>query len=109
MTKRSWISRARRTVLIDVPNTGAPLEQLVNLTSAALRALPIPLTRLIGLGIDVRSAGIRDLRFGAITDDDWLEQDPLHSGHRYCTMSPDSGERHTSSSPVASQPTLPTR
>jgi len=74
--RRSWTSKVRRVVLIGVPNTGAPLEAFVNLASAALWALPIPATRLVGLGLDARSAGIRDLRFGAITDDDWLEQDP---------------------------------
>ena len=74
--RRSWISKTRRVVLIGVPNTGAPLEKFVNLTSAALWSLPIPITRLVGLGLDTRSAGIRDLRFGAITDRDWLEQDP---------------------------------
>jgi pimeloyl-ACP methyl ester carboxylesterase len=74
--RRPWISKNRRAVLIGVPNTGAPLEQFVNLTSTVLWSLPIPITRLVGLGLDVRSAGIRDLRFGAITDRDWLEQDP---------------------------------
>ena len=74
--RRSWISKTRRVVLIGVPNTGAPLERLVNLTSAALWSVPVPVTRLVGLGLDTRSAGIRDLRFGAITDEDWMEQDP---------------------------------
>ena len=48
----------------------------MNLTSATLWALPIPATRLVGLGLDRRSAGIKDLRFGAIRDEDWIEQDP---------------------------------
>lgn len=74
--RRSWTSRARRVVLIGVPNTGAPLETFVTLTSAALWSLPIPATHLVGLGLDARSAGIKDLRFGAVTDEDWLEQDP---------------------------------
>ena len=38
----SWTSKNRRAVLIGVPNTGAPLEQFVNLTSAALWSLPVP-------------------------------------------------------------------
>lgn len=74
--RRSWISRTKRVVLIGVPNTGAPLEVFVNRTSAALWSFPIPITRLVGLGLDARSGGIRDLRFGAITDEDWLEKDP---------------------------------
>ncbi|MGO8861956.1 MAG: esterase/lipase family protein [Acidimicrobiales bacterium] len=73
--RRSWTSKTRRVVLIGVPNTGAPLEVFVSLTSAALWSLPIPATRLVGLGLDARSAGIKDLRFGAITDEEWLEHD----------------------------------
>jgi alpha-beta hydrolase superfamily lysophospholipase len=73
---RPWTSRVRRVVLIGSPNTGAGLEALVNAVSAALWSLPIPATRLVGLGLDRRSAGIQDLRFGAIVDDDWLEHDP---------------------------------
>ncbi len=73
---RRWTTKVRRVVLIGVPNTGAGLESFVNSASAALWALPIPATRLVGLGLDRRSAGIKDLRFGAIHDDDWLEQDP---------------------------------
>lgn len=73
---RPWTSKVRRIVLIGVPNTGAGLEAVVNSISAALWSLPIPATRLVGLGLDRRSAGIKDLRFGAILDDDWLERDP---------------------------------
>lgn len=73
---RRWTNKVRRVVLIGVPNTGAGLEAVVNSTSAALWALPIPATRLVGLGLDQRSAGIKDLRFGAIVDEDWIERDP---------------------------------
>ncbi len=73
---RPWTRKVRRVVLIGVPNTGAPLEVFVNLTSATLWSLPIPATRLVGLGLDHRSAGIKDLRFGAIVDEDWQEHDP---------------------------------
>ena len=74
--RRSWTSKVRRVVLIGVPNTGAPLEVFANLASAALWSFPIPATRLVGLGLDARSAGIKDLRFGVILDEDWQEQDP---------------------------------
>lgn len=73
---RPWTARVRRVVLLGVPNTGAPLEVFVNLTSATLWSLPVPATRLVGLGLDHRSAGIKDLRFGAILDEDWQGQDP---------------------------------
>ena len=73
---RPWTDRLRRLVLIGVPNTGAGLEALVNSASAALWAVPLPPSRLVALGLDQRSAGIKDLRYGAIVDEDWLEQDP---------------------------------
>ena len=73
---RRWTSKVRRVVLIGVPNAGAPLEVIVNTVSAGLWALPVPATRLVGYGLDRRSAGIKDLRFGAIADEDWLEHDP---------------------------------
>jgi hypothetical protein len=59
-----------------VPNHGANLEVIANLTSAALWSVPNPVTRLIGAGLDRRSEGIKDLRWGAVLDDDWLERDP---------------------------------
>ncbi len=73
---RPWTTKVRRVVLIGVPNTGAPLEAFVNVASSALWAVPLPVTRLVGLGLDCRSAGIRDLRFGNVVDEDWLEHDP---------------------------------
>ncbi|MCB0922911.1 MAG: alpha/beta fold hydrolase, partial [Actinobacteria bacterium] len=73
---RRWTRKVRRVVLIGSPNTGAGLEAVVHSASAALWALPIPATRLVGLGLDQRSAGIKDLRFGAILEEDWAERDP---------------------------------
>lgn len=73
---RRWTSKVRRVVLIGVPNDGAGLEVMVNSASAALWAMPLRPTRLLGLGLDQRSAGIKDLRFGAIHDEDWAEHDP---------------------------------
>ena len=65
-----------RVVLLGVPNSGANLEVIANLTSAALWSLPHPVTRLIGAGLDRRSEGIKDLRWGAVLDEDWVERDP---------------------------------
>ncbi len=73
---RRWTSRVRRIVLIGVPNDGAGLEALVNSASAALATVPNRASRLLGRGLDRRSAGIKDLRFGAILDEDWSSADP---------------------------------
>ena len=71
-----WPGRVRRVVLLGVPNRGANLEAIANLTSAALWSVPVPATRLIGAGLDRRSEGIKDLRWGAVLDEDWVERDP---------------------------------
>ena len=72
---RRWTTKVRRVVLIGVPNTGAGLEALVNSASASLGSIPGP-ARLLVRGLDRRSAGIKDLRFGAILDEDWIDADP---------------------------------
>jgi triacylglycerol lipase len=71
-----WPRKVRRVVLLGVPNHGAGLEAIANLTSAALWSVPVPPTRLIGAGLDRRSEGIKDLRWGAVLDEDWVERDP---------------------------------
>lgn len=71
-----WPDKVRRVVLLGVPNSGANLEVIANLVSAALWSVPVPVTRLIGAGLDRRSEGIKDLRWGAVLDEDWVERDP---------------------------------
>ena len=71
-----WPAKVKRVVLLGVPNSGANLEVIANLTSAALWSVPLAVTRLIGAGIDRRSEGIKDLRWGAVLDEDWVERDP---------------------------------
>jgi PGAP1-like protein. len=71
-----WPAKVKRVVLLGVPNGGANLEVIANLTSAALWSVPNPVTRLIGAGLDRRSEGIKDLRWGAVLDEDWVERDP---------------------------------
>jgi pimeloyl-ACP methyl ester carboxylesterase len=71
-----WPGKVRRVVLLGVPNHGASLEAIANLTSAALWSVPVPPTRLLGAGLDQRSEGIKDLRWGAVLDEDWVERDP---------------------------------
>lgn len=71
-----WPSKVRRVVLLGTPNTGANLEVIANLTSGLLWSLPNPVTRLIGSGLDRRSEGIKDLRWGSVLDEDWVERDP---------------------------------
>jgi pimeloyl-ACP methyl ester carboxylesterase len=75
-----WPSRARHLITLGSPHTGVPLEKLVHSAARALGSLPE--TRAIAGILDLRSAGIRDLRFGYVIEDDWREEDPTRLFHR---------------------------
>jgi pimeloyl-ACP methyl ester carboxylesterase len=78
---RRWTSRVRHLVALGAPHTGVPLEKTVHAAAWALRA--VPETRAVARILDMRSMGIRDLRFGYLVEDDWRREDPdrlLHDG-----------------------------
>src|SRR3954469_19214704 len=68
-----WVRHVRHVVSLGSPHMGAPLEQAVHWTSAALNALPE--TRPLSSFLRRRSAGIRDLRQGSLVDEDWDGRD----------------------------------
>lgn len=72
-----WIDHVNDVVTLSSPHRGAPLEKLVNLASWALGFASV--TRPLADLLNRRSAGIKDLRFGAISEDDWgdTEKDEL--------------------------------
>jgi len=61
-------------VTVGAPHLGAPIEKGTNLISWALGHLPE--SRPLGEFVDRRSVGIKDLRFGAIREEDWKGFDP---------------------------------
>jgi pimeloyl-ACP methyl ester carboxylesterase len=69
-----WVDAVRHVVCLGTPHLGAPLEKLGNLAGWALGALDVtrPLARLV----NGRSAGIKDLRFGYLVEEDWHGRDP---------------------------------
>lgn len=71
-----WIDKVRQLYFIGSPHLGADLEKLGNVVSNALNAAPLPYTRLVAEIINSRSAGIKDLRYGYVRDEDWEGQDP---------------------------------
>ncbi|MGE5669029.1 MAG: esterase/lipase family protein [Betaproteobacteria bacterium] len=77
----AWTRRLNRLVFIGTPQHGAPLERGGNWVDTLLgsNAWSAPLARLGR----VRSAGITDLRFGNLLDDDWSRHDRFErSGDR---------------------------
>lgn len=71
-----WIAHVKRVFCLGSPHHGAPLEKLGNLTAALLGAIDTPATLVTARLIEGRSAGIKDLRRGALVDEDWQGRDP---------------------------------
>ncbi|HET7421281.1 MAG TPA: alpha/beta fold hydrolase [Candidatus Dormibacteraeota bacterium] len=79
LTSRRWPSLTRHLVTLGTPHTGVPLEKLVHAAAWLLRA--VPESRPLANILDLRSAGIRDLRFGYVVEDDWRFEDPERLFH----------------------------
>ncbi|PTU31366.1 esterase/lipase family protein [Stenotrophobium rhamnosiphilum] len=64
-----WLRVLKNVVFLGTPHHGAPLERHGNLFQRAVGVIPFaaPLARL-GM---LRSAGVTDLRYGALVDEDW--------------------------------------
>jgi pimeloyl-ACP methyl ester carboxylesterase len=71
---REWIRRTRHVVCLGAPNTGSWLEKFVNMGGWALRN--VPESRPFADFLELRSSGIKDLRFGYLQDVDWRDRDP---------------------------------
>ena len=70
----AWVRRVRHVVSLGTPHLGAPLEQGAHRAAVALHKLPE--TRMLSSFLRRRSAGIRDLRYGSLVDEDWRGCDP---------------------------------
>ena len=71
--QHGWVRRLDKLVFVGTPHHGAPLERGGNWVDMLLDAsrYSAPLARLG----KIRSAGITDLRFGNLVDEDWKELD----------------------------------
>jgi PGAP1-like protein len=69
-----WRSRVAHVFTLGGPHRGAPLERAANVACSALSLLAE--TRAFATPLRARSAGIKDLRYGYLVEEDWLGQDP---------------------------------
>lgn len=69
-----WPDVVRHVVCLASPHLGADLEKGVNAASWVLARLPE--TRAVSSFLNARSSGTKDLRYGALLDEDWSECDP---------------------------------
>ena len=69
-----WVCDVGDVVTLGTPHRGSPLEKAANVAAWALALAPD--TRPLADFLNGRSGGIKDLRFGAIMEDDWSGTDP---------------------------------
>jgi len=70
----AWCGKVRHVFTLGSPHLGAPLEQGANALSYYLSKLP-ETRALLGTPLNLRSVGIKDLRYGYLVDECWQDQD----------------------------------
>jgi pimeloyl-ACP methyl ester carboxylesterase len=73
---QNWVSLVRHVVYLGSPHLGAPLEKAANVATHVLGRFDTTATRVIRDLLNTRSTGVKDLRFGNLVDQDWLDCDP---------------------------------
>ncbi len=68
-----WVELLKQAVFLATPHHGAPLERAGNWVDGILGSSPY--SAPFGKLIQLRSAGITDLRYGHLVDDDWFGRD----------------------------------
>lgn len=71
-----WIYKVNKMFFLGTPHLGAPLEKFGNAVTFILKKIPVSYSKLTGDIINLRSAGIKDLRYGYLTDEDWQDHHP---------------------------------
>jgi triacylglycerol lipase len=71
----TWTQSLKQIFLLATPHLGSFLEKVANLTTNILEKVPNWHTRLVGKVLNLRSAGIKDMRFGYLIESDWKHQD----------------------------------
>ena len=74
-TGEKWVSNVDKIFFLGTPHEGNDYEKIGNLTSTILRVIPNPVTWGISILANTRSAGIKDLRYGYLLDEDWQHCD----------------------------------
>lgn len=105
--QHAWVNTVDTVVTLGSPHLGAPLEKAANVASWGLRVRPEsrPLADLL----NSRSVGIKDLRFGAIVEDDWKGAAPDALLHNTVGNVPplEGADHHFVAAVITSDPTHP--
>jgi pimeloyl-ACP methyl ester carboxylesterase len=102
-----WVDDVDDIVTVAAPHQGSPLEKIANVAAFGLGVAAE--TRPLADFVNGRSVGIKDLRFGAIVEDDWKGVDPDALLHNAVGKHPlASGiDHHFVTGVVTSDPTHP--
>ncbi|MFW6067592.1 MAG: esterase/lipase family protein [Myxococcota bacterium] len=73
---RRWIDPLTHVFCLGSPHHGAPLERASNMLASVLSWFDTAATQVPAKLLRARSAGIKDLRFGNIVEEDWRDHDP---------------------------------
>ena len=73
--QNNWTKHLKKVVFLGTPHHGSHVERKGNYLDIMLEAIPYvkPFARLG----KIRSAGVTDLRYGNLVDEDWLDNDPF--------------------------------
>lgn len=82
----AWLPLLTHVVTLASPHLGSPVEKAVHVADWLLRVAPQ--SRPLGELVARRSAGIKDLRYGAILEQDWHGHDPDEFLRDRCTEVP---------------------
>ena len=102
----AWVGRVRHVVSLGSPYQGASLERVVNRATRLMGR--VGEAKAVADVLDLRSDGVRDLRFGYILEDEWRDADPAAirrtpldrapnlegASHRFVSGSLRPGRRH---------------
>ncbi len=73
--RRRWVEALTHVVCLSSPHQGTPLEKLGNVATSVLLSFDTPGTQIPAKVFNIRSAGIKDLRYGYVTDGEWIGKD----------------------------------
>lgn len=72
----AWAAKLTHVLCIGSPHLGAPLERAGHVVASVLRFFDTAGTQVPAKLINARSAGVKDLRYGYVLDEDWTDSDP---------------------------------
>lgn len=83
--ERRWLGLVKRAFYLGTPHLGAPLERFGNALTFVLGAIGNPYTQLVADVINLRSAGVKDLRYANLRREDWegADADALLQNRRH--------------------------